>query len=114
MEAARSAARDLSLFKPHLRLRPQRPKHVVWVTLALRPKEALLGPHLLSLLHSDLLPLSGLSLVRRAIRASRRSLPDPTRNGGFSEVGALSLIGGWRLPSQLLVGLEGSGGWTPG
>ena len=30
--------------------------------------------------------------------------------GGFSEVGALSLSGGRRLPSQLLVGLEGSGG----
>ena len=29
---------------------------------------------------------------------------------GFSEVGVLSLSGGRRLPSQLLVGLEGSGG----
>ena len=28
---------------------------------------------------------------------------------GFSEVGASSLTGGWRLPSQQLVGLEGSG-----
>ena len=34
----------------------------------------------------------------------------PPEMGGFSEVGALSLIGGRRLPSQLLVGLEGSGG----
>ena len=29
--------------------------------------------------------------------------------GGFSEVGASSLTGGWRLPSQQLVGLAGSG-----
>ena len=34
----------------------------------------------------------------------------PPETGGFSEVGVLSLIGGQRLPSQLLVGLEGSGG----
>ena len=36
-------------------------------------------------------------------------LRTPPETGGFSEVGALSLIGGRRLPSQLLVGLEGSG-----
>ena len=35
---------------------------------------------------------------------------NPPEAGGFSEVGALSLSGGRRLPSQLLVGLEGSGG----
>ena len=35
---------------------------------------------------------------------------DPPETGGFSEVGALSLSGGRQLPSQLLVGLEGSGG----
>ena len=41
--------------------------------------------------------------------ASIRSLPEPLRSGGFSEVGASSLTGGWRLPSQQLVGLAGSG-----
>ena len=35
---------------------------------------------------------------------------NPSEAVGFSEVGALSLSGGRRLPSQLLVGLEGSGG----
>ena len=94
VEAARSAARDLSLVKPHLKASSSTTQDIVWVTLALRPIEALLGPHLLSLLHSDLLPLSGLSLVRRAIRASRRSLPDPTRNGGF--FGGRSLVPHWR------------------
>ena len=114
VEAARSAARDLSLFKPHLKASSSTTHLVVQPSLALRPREALLGHHLDNLLPSDLLPLSDSSLVRRVIRASRRSPPDPTRNGGFSEVGALSLIGGRRLPSQLLVGLEGSGGWTLG
>ena len=35
---------------------------------------------------------------------------NPSEARGFLEVGALSLSGGRRLPSQLLVGLEGSGG----
>ena len=113
LEAARSAARDLSLFKPHLKASPS-------TTRTRRSgysnSSAQRGPARSSSAQrssSPLLPLSGISLVRRAIRASRRSLPDPTRNrggGGGSEVGALSLIGGRRLPSQLLVGLEGSGG----
>ena len=54
-------------------------------------------------------PLSDSSLLRREMPASTRSLPEPLRSGGFSEVGASSLTGGWRLPSQQLVGLAGSG-----
>ena len=94
VEAARSAARDLSLFKPHLRPHRRRLNLVVQPTLALRPREALLGPLLDNLLRSDLLPLSDSSLVRRVIRASRRSLPDPTRNGGV--FGGRSLVPHWR------------------
>ena len=43
-------------------------------------------------------------------RFHKKSSRTPRKRGGFSEVGALSLDGGRRLPSQLLVGLEGSGG----
>ena len=89
VEAARSAARDLSLFKPHLRLRPRRLPHVVWAILALRLQEFLLNLLLPILRRSGLLPLTGFSLVRRAIRASR-SLPDPTRSGGV--FGGRSLV----------------------
>ena len=55
------------------------------------------------------LPLSDSSLVERVMHASIRSLPEPPRARGFSEVGVSSLTGGRRLPSQQLVGLEGSG-----
>ena len=78
-----------------------------------RPRDASSGL-LDHLRHSDPLPLPDSNLAGRMVRASRRSLPEPLRSGGFSEVGALSLSGGRRLPSQLLVGLEGSGGWTLG
>ena len=76
-----------------------RPRHrrlhlVVQPTLALWPREALLGHHLDNLLPSDLLPLSDISLVRRVIRASRRCPPDPTRNGGV--FGGRSLVPHWR------------------
>ena len=63
-----------------------------------------------NLLRSDPLPLSDCIVARRAIRASRRSPPQPPTTGRFWEVRALFLFGGRRLPSQLLVGLEGSGG----
>ena len=58
VESARSAARDLSLFKPHLRPRHQRLNLDVSLILALQPKEALLGSHLGLLHHSVPLPLS--------------------------------------------------------
>ena len=94
VEAARSAARDLSLFKPHLKAsssttQPRRSGY--------SSSSAPRGPARSSsaqLLLSDLLPLSGISLVRRVIRASRRSLPDPTRNGGV--FGGRSLVPHWR------------------
>ena len=44
------------------------------------------------------------------MHASTRSLPEPPETRGFSEVGVLSPHGGRRLPSQLVVGLEGSWG----
>ena len=94
-------------------LRPHRRRFnpVVNRILALRAREALLDSLLDHLRPSDPLPLPDSNLAGRVVRVSRRSLPEPPRSGGgFSEVGALSLSGGRRLPSQLLVGLEGSGG----
>ena len=46
-----------------------------------RPREALLDNFLDNLLRSDPLPLSDCSLARRAIRASRRSPPQPPTTG---------------------------------
>ena len=42
-------------------------------------------------------------------RFHKKSSGTPQKRGGFSEVGVSSLTGGRRLPSQQLVGLEGSG-----
>ena len=78
------------ILRPHRR----RLNLVVHRILALRPREALLGNLLDSLLCSDPLPLSDSSLARRAIRASRRSLPEPPRNGGV--FGSRSLVPLWR------------------
>ena len=70
---------------PYLRhiLRPPRRRlhFVVHHILALRSREALLDNFLDNLLRSDLLPLSDCSLARRAIRASRRSPPQPSTTG---------------------------------
>ena len=94
----------------HILRRPRRRLHlVVHHILALRPREALLDNFLDNLLHSDLLPLSDCCLARRAIRASRRSPPQPPAPRRLWEVRALFLFGGRPLPGQLLVGLEGSG-----
>ena len=81
VEAACSATRDLSLFKSHLRPPRRRLHLIVHHVLALRPREALLDNFLDNLLRSDPLPLSDCSLARRAIRASRRSPPQPPTTG---------------------------------
>ena len=94
VEAARSAARDLSLFKPHLRPPRRRLHLVVHRILALWAREALLDNLLDNLLRSNPLPLSDSSLARRAIRASRRSPPEPPRNGEV--FGSRSLVPLWR------------------
>ena len=94
VEAARSAARDLSLFKPHLKASSSTTQTRC---SGYSSSSAQRGPARSSSaqsLLSDLLPLSGISLVRRVIRASRRSIPDPTRNGGV--FGGRSLVPHWR------------------
>ena len=63
-------------------------------TLALQPKEALLGSHLGLLRHSVPLHLSDSSLAGRVIHASTRSLPEPPRSGGV--FGSRSLVPLWR------------------
>ena len=66
----------------HILRPPRRRLHlVVHHILALRPREALLDNFLDNLLRSDPLPLSDCSLARRAIRASRRSPPQPPTTG---------------------------------
>ena len=63
-------------------------------TLALQPREALLGNRLDLLRHSDPLPLSDSSLAGRVIHASRRSLPEPLISEGV--FGSRSLVPLWR------------------
>ena len=81
VESACSATHDLSLFKPHLKTSssttPSRRSHV----LALGPEGSARQYFLVNLLRSDLLPLSDCILARRAIRASRRSPPQPPTMG---------------------------------
>ena len=104
VEAAHSAARDLSLFKPHLKASSS-------TTQARRSdyssSSAQRGPARSSSAQSSAQrssPLRPQSGKKGDSRFQKSSGPH------LSEVGALSLIGGRRLPSQLLVGLEGSGG----
>ena len=99
------------ILRPHRR----RLNLVVHHTLALQPREALLDNLLDNLLHSDLLPLSDSSLARRVIRASRRSLPEPPRNGGV--FGSRSLDPLWQSAaawptSGWLGGLGGVDAWV--
>ena len=111
VEAARSAARDLSLFKPHLKASSS-------TTPSRRPayssSSAQRGPARSSSRQSSAQrpssPLRQQSGKKGDSRFQKKSSGPHQKHGGFSEVGALSLIGGRRLPSQLLVGLEGSGG----
>ena len=87
VEAAKSAARYLSLFKPHLKT----VFSTIYVTATLFPSQTAIWRE------------GWFALPEEVFR-------NPPEAGGFSEVGALSLSGSRRLPSQLLVGLEGSGG----
>ena len=112
VEAARSAARDLSLFKPHLKASSS-------TTQTRRSgyssSSAQRGPARSSSAESSAQrsssPLRHQSGKKGDSRFQKKSSgPHQKRGGGSSEVGTLSLIGGRRLPSQLLVGLEGSGG----
>ena len=110
VEAARSATRDVSLFKPHLTASSS-------ATPSRRSdysgSEAPRAPSRPSSSHSSSRrsssphrPQSG---KKDDSRFQKKSSGPPPEVGGFSEVGALFLIADRRLPSQLLVGLEGSG-----
>ena len=94
VEAARSAARDLSLFEPHLRPPRRRLSLVVLRILAPQPREALLDILLVHLPRSEPLPLTDSSLAGKAIRDSTRSLPGPPRNEGV--FGSRSFVPLWR------------------
>ena len=110
LESARSAARDMSLFKPHLKAS----------TSSSQSRRQ--GPSSASSRRGSARQYSGPSSSQRAsspfrqqsvkkgdARFHKKSNGTPQKRGGFSEVGASSLTGGWRLPSQQLVGLAGSG-----
>ena len=109
MEAARSAARDLSLFKPHLKASssatPTRRSGYSGSSAPRAPSRPS-SAHSSSQRSSPHRPQSG---KKGDSPFQKKSSGPPQKRGGFSEVGALSLIGDRRLPSQLLVGLEGSG-----
>ena len=110
VEAARSVARDLSLFKPHLKASSSTtPARRSGYSSSTAPR----GPACPSSAHSSSQrsspPLRPQSSKKGDSRFQKKSSGPHQKRGGFSEVGALSLIGGRRLPSQLLVGLEGSG-----
>ena len=70
VESARSAARDMSLFKPTLRPRPRLPKLDGRDPLAHRAAEVLLGSTLGLRRLSAHLPLSDSSLERKVMLAS--------------------------------------------
>ena len=111
VESARSAARDLSLFKPHLKAsssssqsRRQRPSS----SSAQRGSARQSSRPSSSQRSSS--PFRQQSGRKGDARFHKKSSGTPPETRGFSEIGVLSPHGGRRLPSQLLVGLEGSGG----
>ena len=112
VESARSAACDLSLFKPHLKAsssttQPRRSGY----SSSSAPRGPARSSSAQSSAQRSSSPLRHQSGKKGDSRFQKKSSgPHQKRGGGFSEVGTLSLIGGRRLPSQLLVGLEGSGG----
>ena len=94
VESARSAARDLSLFKPHLKASSSTSQSRRQPYCSSSAQRGLLGSHLGLLRHSVPLPLSDNSLAGRVIHASTRSLPEPPRSGGV--FGSRSLVPLWR------------------
>ena len=110
VEAARSAARDLSLFKPHLKASssatPSRRSRYSGSAAPRAPSRPLSAHSSSQRSSSPHRPQPG---KKGDLRFQKKSSGPHQKRGGFSEVGALSLIGDRRLPSQLLVGLEGSG-----
>ena len=110
VEAARSAGRDLSLFKPHLKASSSTSQSRRQPSSS---SSAQRGPARQSSRPSSSQrsssPFRQQSGRKGDSRFQKKSSGTPQKRG-FSEVGALSLSGGRRLPSQLLVGLEGSGG----
>ena len=90
VESARSAARDLSLFKPHLKASSSSSQSRRRRPSSSSAQRGSLGSHLGLRHHSVLLPLSDSSLVGRVMHASVRSLPEPPRNEGF--FGSRSLV----------------------
>ena len=111
VEAARSAARDLSLFKPHLKAssstnQPRRPTY----SSSSAQRDSARHSSRPSSSQRTSSPYRQQSGRKGDSRIQKKSSGTPPETRGFSEVGALSLSGGRRLPSQLLAGLEGSGG----
>ena len=111
VESARSAARDLSLFKPHLQAsssKSQSRRQPYSSSSAQRGSDRQ-SSRPSSPQHSSS-PFRQQSGRKGDSRFHKKSSGAPQKRGGFSEVGVLSLSGGRRLPSQLLVGLGSSGG----
>ena len=105
------AARDLSLFKPHLKASSSttQARRSGYSSSAVQRGPAMSSSAQSSAQRSSS-PLRPQSGKKGDSHFQKKSSGPHQKRGGFSEVGALSLIGGRRLPSQLLVGLEGSGG----
>ena len=111
VKSARSAARDLSLFKPHLqdsasKSKSRRQPYSGYSDKrdsgkqASRPSSPRRSPS----------PFRQQSGRKGDPRFHKKSSGAPQKRGGFSEVGVLSLYGGRRLPSQPLVGFANWGG----
>ena len=111
VESARSAARDLSLFKPHLKASSStsQSRRQPYSSSSAQRGSARQSSRPSSSQRSSS-PFRQQSGGNGDSRFQKKSSGTPQKRGGFSEVGALSLSGSRRLPSQLLVGLEGSGG----
>ena len=94
VEAARSAARDLSLFKPHLKASSSTSQSRRQPFSSSSGSKGLLDNLLDHLRHSDPLPLPEGNLAGRMVLASRRILPEPLRSEWVFE--SRSLVPFWR------------------
>ena len=104
LDAARQAARDVSLYKPHLQPKPS----ISPVDSQKRPWSSGFKPQSKPSSSSAPPQCSSSPRFKKNPQVFKKS-SDPQRQGGFSEIGILSLAESRRLPGPVLASVGGSG-----
>ena len=109
MESACYATRDLSLFKPHIKTSSSTtPSRRSPYSISLVQRGSARQFFLTIFFAAIFFPFQTVVWQEGRFAPPEEVLRNPPQRGG-SRSRALFLLGGWPLPGQLLVGLEGSG-----